>query len=85
MIASAMEDLAQCLLEEGRPLPTPNPDAAADADLVDLVPLTVHVGALRVLARLIVWFFPTNVGLCSCTEDRPDRMPLPKLVPPAAE
>ena len=48
MMASAMEDLAQCLLEEGKPLPTPNPDAAADADLVELVPLTVHVGALRV-------------------------------------
>jgi len=48
MIASAMEDLAQSLLEEGRPLPTPNPDAAADADLVELVPLTVHVGTLRV-------------------------------------
>jgi predicted RNase H-like HicB family nuclease len=47
MIASAMEDLAQSLLEEGRPLPTPNPDAAADADLVELVPLTVHVGSLR--------------------------------------
>ena len=48
MIASAMEDLAQCLLEEGKPLPTPNPDAAADADLIELVPLTVHVGASRV-------------------------------------
>ena len=48
MIASAMEDLAQSLLEEGRPLPVPNPDAAADADLVELVPLTVHVGTLRV-------------------------------------
>ena len=48
MIASAMEDLAQCLLEEGKPLPTPNPDAAADADLIELVPLSVHVGALRV-------------------------------------
>ena len=47
MIASAMEDLAQCLLEEGRPLPTPNPDATADADLIELVPLSVHVGASR--------------------------------------
>src|SRR5450759_1977539 len=47
MIASAMEDLAQCLLEEGKPLPTPDPDAAADADLVELVPLSVHVGAPR--------------------------------------
>lgn len=48
MIASAMEDLAQCLLEEGKPLPTPNPEAAVDADLIELVPLTVHVGTLRV-------------------------------------
>ena len=48
MIASAMEDLAQCLLEEGKPLPTPDPDAAAaDADLIELVPLSVHVGASR--------------------------------------
>ena len=49
MIASAMEDLAQVLLEEGRPLPTPDPDASApDADLIELVPLSVHVGASRV-------------------------------------
>ena len=47
MIASAMEDLAQGLLEEGKPLPTPNPDVVADADLIELVPLSVHVGALR--------------------------------------
>ncbi len=37
MIADPMQDLAQCLLEEGKPLPTPDPDAAADADLVELV------------------------------------------------
>jgi predicted RNase H-like HicB family nuclease len=47
MIASAMEDLAHGLLEEGKPLPTPAPDVTVDADLVELVPLTVHVGALR--------------------------------------
>jgi hypothetical protein len=47
MIASAMEDLAQCFLEEGKPLPTPDPDATADADLIELVPLSVHVGAFR--------------------------------------
>jgi predicted RNase H-like HicB family nuclease len=47
MIASAMEDLAQCLLEEGKPLPTSNPDAAADADLIELLPLSVHAGAPR--------------------------------------
>jgi hypothetical protein len=49
MIASAMEDLAQLLLEEGKPLPTPMADAAhSDADLIELVPLSVHVGAHRV-------------------------------------
>jgi hypothetical protein len=45
MIASAMEDLAQCLLEEGKPLPTPDPGATSEADLIELVPLSVHVGA----------------------------------------
>ena len=46
MIASAMEDLAQCLLEEGKPLPVPSAEAAApDADLIELVPLSVHVGS----------------------------------------
>jgi hypothetical protein len=44
-----MEDLAEILLEEGKPLPTPNPAACAtDADLIELVPLSVHVGASRV-------------------------------------
>jgi predicted RNase H-like HicB family nuclease len=47
MIASAMEDLAHCLLEEGKPLPIPNPGATGDADLIELVPLSVHVGAPR--------------------------------------
>lgn len=48
MVASAMEDLAQCLLEEGKPLPVPSTDTAApDADLVELVPLSVHVGSSR--------------------------------------
>ena len=48
MIASAMEDMAQCLLEEGRPLPTPDREVNSDADLIELVPLSVHVGASRV-------------------------------------
>jgi predicted RNase H-like HicB family nuclease len=48
MIASALEDLAQMLLEEGKPLPRPNPDASApDADLIELMPLTVEVGSSR--------------------------------------
>jgi predicted RNase H-like HicB family nuclease len=48
MIASAMEELAQSLLEEGKALPTPNANASAEADLIELIPLTVHVGTLRV-------------------------------------
>lgn len=48
MIASALEELAQLLLEEGRPLPAPAPDASApDADLIELVPLSVHAGTAR--------------------------------------
>jgi predicted RNase H-like HicB family nuclease len=47
MIASAMEDLAQSLIEQGKPLPIPNPHATSDADLIELVPLTVHVGTIR--------------------------------------
>jgi len=46
MIASALEDLAQALLEEGRPLPVPSADAHnANADLIELVPLSVHAGS----------------------------------------
>lgn len=48
MIASALEDLAQMYLEEGKPLPVPNSEAGApDADLIELVPLTVEAGASR--------------------------------------
>jgi len=48
MLASALEDLARLLLEEGKPLPRPNPDASApDADLIELIPLSVEVGASR--------------------------------------
>ena len=48
MIASAMEELAEILLEEGKPLPVPDPNASSDAaDLIELVPLSVHAGALR--------------------------------------
>lgn len=46
MIASALEDLAQSLLEEGKPLPVPSDDAHNQADLIELVPLSVHVGTL---------------------------------------
>jgi hypothetical protein len=48
MIASALEDMAQVLLEEGEPLPLPNPDVTApDADLMELVPLSLGVGSSR--------------------------------------
>jgi predicted RNase H-like HicB family nuclease len=48
MIGSALEDLAQLLLEEGKPLPIPDPDASApDADLMELVPVSVHAGISR--------------------------------------
>jgi predicted RNase H-like HicB family nuclease len=48
MIASALEDMAQTHLEDGKPLPVPNPDVtAADADLIELLPLSVEAGAGR--------------------------------------
>jgi hypothetical protein len=40
--------MAQILLEEGKPLPVPDPEAASDdADLIEILPLTVEVGASR--------------------------------------
>ena len=48
MIASALEDMAQVHLEEGKPLPVPNPNATApEADLIELMPLSVEVGVPR--------------------------------------
>ena len=45
MIAGALEDLAQALLEERKPLPVPSEDAHnPEADLIELVPLSVHAG-----------------------------------------
>jgi predicted RNase H-like HicB family nuclease len=45
MIASALEDLAQALLEEGKALPVPSDEVQSpDADLIELVPLSVHAG-----------------------------------------
>jgi predicted RNase H-like HicB family nuclease len=47
MIASALEDLAHLLLEQGKPLPVPSEEAQnADADLIELVPLSVHAGTV---------------------------------------
>lgn len=48
MIASAMEDLAECLLEEGHGLPVPAAETpVSDADLIEVIPLSVRVGSLR--------------------------------------
>ena len=48
MINDALSELAQSYLEEGHALPVPDPNAAApDADLIEIVPLTVEVGAAR--------------------------------------
>jgi len=48
MIASALEEIAQLFLEGGKPLPIPDDSAAAaDADLVELLPLSVGAGAPR--------------------------------------
>jgi predicted RNase H-like HicB family nuclease len=48
MIATAIVDIAQIHLEEGKPLPVPNPDATAgDADLIELLPLSVEPGASK--------------------------------------
>jgi len=48
MIASALEDMAQAHLEEGKPLPVPKPNATDPAaDLVELMPLSVEVGVPR--------------------------------------
>jgi predicted RNase H-like HicB family nuclease len=45
MISSALEDLAQALLEEGKPLPVPSENAQSiEADLIELLPLSVHAG-----------------------------------------
>ena len=48
MVASALLDVAQVHLEQGLPLPIPNAEASApDADLIELLPLTVEVGAAK--------------------------------------
>jgi len=44
VIASALEDLAQVQLEEGRALPLPDPQAEDDAaDLIERMPLSIVV------------------------------------------
>jgi len=48
MIASALEDVAQQHLEEGKPLPMPHSEATvAEADLIELLPLSVEAGVPR--------------------------------------
>ena len=67
MIASALEDPAQILLEEGKSLPVPSEAAhSGEADLIELVPLSVHAGFYNVPAdqRLRATFRLTiNLGL----------------------
>jgi len=48
MIASALEEMAETYLEEGRPLPMPSATATdPEADYVELIPLSVATRALR--------------------------------------
>jgi predicted RNase H-like HicB family nuclease len=48
MIASALEEMAQLLLEEGKPLPVPDVTiVATEADLVEPLPLSVEAGVSR--------------------------------------
>ena len=48
MIASALEEMAQLYLEQGKGLPIPVADAtSAGADLVELIPLSVEAGIQR--------------------------------------
>jgi predicted RNase H-like HicB family nuclease len=48
MIVSALEEMAESYLEEGRPLPKPSPTATdPEADYVELIPLSVASGASR--------------------------------------
>lgn len=48
MISSALKDLAQSLLEDGKRLPGPNPDASDPAaDLIEWMPLSIEVGTPR--------------------------------------
>ena len=48
MIASALEDLTQSLLEEGKPLSVPaNKASSPSADLIELVPVSIHAGTAR--------------------------------------
>jgi len=44
MIVSALEEVAESYLDEGRLLPTPSPSASdIEADLIELLPLAVTV------------------------------------------
>jgi len=48
MIASALEEMAESYLDEGRPLPAPSESAAdSEADYIELIPLSVAAGMTR--------------------------------------
>lgn len=50
MIASALEEMAESYLEEGRPLPRPSSAVSdADADSIELLTLAVTAGGMRPL------------------------------------
>ncbi len=52
MIASALEDMAELYLDEGRPLPMPSETATdPEADLVELIPLSVAAGIMRPVSK----------------------------------
>ena len=61
MISSALEDLAQMLLEEGKPLRdrTRKPRHPT-LDLIRLTPLSVEVGAGRTVKRYALRTLPTD-------------------------
>ena len=45
MVTSALKEMAELYLEEGKPLPTPDSAASsADADLIELLPLSIEAG-----------------------------------------
>jgi hypothetical protein len=56
MISSALEDLAQAMLKQGKLLPVPSHDAhSQDADLIKIHPLSVYQEAIRGEAALSSW------------------------------
>ena len=77
MIASALEDLAQALLAEGKALPVPSDEVESpDANLIELVPLSVYAGTTptRIYALLTKCEFPPGPWLPSARTGQPARV-----------